>query len=706
VKFAAPCCASLFWLLILAAPLSPAETNGPLPQTRVLEGHRLYYAGELRKAADAYAKALKEDPSNLEAWLNGAIVHAELGERARSAEWLHRALSLAPQDGAVRTALAEAELRRNNPQEALDAVAGWPQAVPKDDPFAFIVQGRSQLALGFPKDAVQSLSQAAALAPLLSLAHFWLGQAQEAAGDSAGAVEAYRKAVQKDSYFSHARYQLVRSYLRTHRFYEAWKQAIHLLDADPRNSRFRVALAGITRKSVEETRPEVEERSAGSAPAAPEDERRESAGTPLPPEGKIPMLRVGLGTDSMGRIPPRRDVYFRCTSAFAILEAKNGRRLTTGAKNALWRVRQPRGAGRIEFYDENGKRRLVSKTPQLIKPENGSGLVVLKDVPADYGSASRGGGERPLRGSVEAAVGRKGLRLVNVVDLEGYTHGVLASEMPIKSPMEALKAQAVVARSHALYIQTVTRRHVKAGYDICDGQHCQVYWGVRNETARSRAVVEATRGRVAAYQGRIAHVLYASNCGGHSQSGCELQGWGDVPYWKGILDAPESVRRPISPWELRRWLRETPQAYCRGSDYVHPAHFRWTRYIPASDLEERINRSIKIGKLLGLQTLKRARSGHLNSVKVLGSRDSRVVTKEFSLRGLLGDGSQRSALFVVDTDVDKNGRPKAFTFYGGGWGHGVGMCQSGAMGRAQAGQSYADILAAYYPGIELGNLRY
>jgi SpoIID/LytB domain protein len=334
--------------------------------------------------------------------------------------------------------------------------------------------------------------------------------------------------------------------------------------------------------------------------------------------------------------------------------------------------------------------------------------VVLKDIPADYASVARGGGERPLRGAVEASPfpGRRALALVNVVDLESYTHGVLASEMPIVSPVEALKAQAVVARTHALFIKTVTLRHKKDGFDICDGQHCQVYWGVRNESAKSRAIVEATRGRVVAYEGRIAHVLYASNCGGHTQSGKDLRGWGNVPYWKGVTDADPRVRPPASPWELRLWLRTRPAAFCRASSFVHPSHFRWTRVIPAADLEDRINRSLKIGRLLGIRTLQRSPSGHLNSVAVVGSRQSPVVSKEISIRGLLGDGSQRSALFMVETESDEKGRPLRFTFYGGGWGHGVGMCQSGAIGRAGEGRSYADILASYYAGTQLGNLRY
>ena len=128
--------------------------------------------------------------------------------------------------------------------------------------------------------------------------------------------------------------------------------------------------------------------------------------------------------------------------------------------------------------------------------------------------------------------------------------------------------------------------------------------------------------------------------------------------------------------------------------------------VPATDLEARLDRSLRIGRLKGILPLKRSTSGHINEVLVRGSRRSRVIDDEMDIRGLLGVGSQRSTLFVIDTEYDTRGRPRGFVFYGGGWGHGVGLCQSGAMGRAERGQSYAQILKAYYQGIEIGNLRY
>ena len=279
--------------------------------------------------------------------------------------------------------------------------------------------------------------------------------------------------------------------------------------------------------------------------------------------------------------------------------------------------------------------------------------------------------------------------------------------MPIESPVEALKAQSVVARTNALYAMTVLRRHRKQGYDLCDGEHCQVYLGVMAESARSRSVVGATRGRIVAYRGKTAQVLYASNCGGHTQSGNDIPGWGETPYWKGVSDTPPgSPPQPGSPWELHWWLQSTPPAYCMPSRFVHPSHYRWTRVLSAKSLEEKFNRKTKLGKILGIHTLRRSDSGHLDTVLILGSRNNIKIKDETRLRNLLGVGSLRSTLFVVDTEYAQNGRPENFVFHGGGWGHGVGMCQSGAMGRADQRQSYEDILKAYYPDTQLGSLRY
>ena len=201
-------------------------------------------------------------------------------------------------------------------------------------------------------------------------------------------------------------------------------------------------------------------------------------------------------------------------------------------------------------------------------------------------------------------------------------------------------------------------------------------------------------------------MIYSSNCGGHTQSGKDLAGWGDVPYWAGVYDAPGSMPDPHSPWELRQWLYTWPPAFCKPSADVHASHFRWTRVMPWQDLEDKLNRKLKIGKLKTLRALRRSPSGNVNLLLVEGSKKKKKITSEFEIRGLLGLGSLRSTQFVIDYEYDAKGKPTAAVFHGGGWGHGVGMCQSGAMGRADAGQTFDQIIKAYFKGTELGQLTY
>ena len=136
--------------------------------------------------------------------------------------------------------------------------------------------------------------------------------------EGAGALEAYRSAVQGDSYFTNARYQLSRSYLRSKRFYEAWKQVTHLLNVDPRSSKFRKMLSGVSQKAIDRTKPEPEERAKGNG-------KREPLEPPVPPKGRLPVLRVGLGTNALGKPLARRDLAFRCTTGFSVLDAATGR---------------------------------------------------------------------------------------------------------------------------------------------------------------------------------------------------------------------------------------------------------------------------------------------------------------------------------------------------------------------------------------------
>ncbi|MBI4424066.1 MAG: SpoIID/LytB domain-containing protein [Elusimicrobia bacterium] len=718
-----PAAAALLGLLPLPLGFSASGPSGEPPALRAVapdadasvadaaaraeeaaaDGHRLYYAGEPEKALKAYERSVAIDPRAGEAWLSGSVVLQDLGREARAVQWLRKAKDLSQGDVRVLTALGWAELRAGDPAAAVrelrEALKGNPREL-----YALLGLGRALAAEGKPREALEPLAQAATLAPLVNAAHYWKAQVHEAAGDAAGAIESYKKAVINDSYFVEARYALGRAYMRADRFNEAAVQFSKILDVDPDNPRFK--------HLQKQVRPRVTRqlRESGTARRSP----REPLRAMLPETGNIPTLRVGIGTSVMGRPLARRSLDFHCDTAFAIVDDATGRTLAAGQARQAWTIRTSSDRkARLEVYNHKGKRVVRASGKFRIRPDlERGGMTILGDIPYGRGYYWVGAGDKALRGQVEVALhptNRKAFRLVNLVDLESYTHGLLSAEMPITSPLEALKAQSVVARSEALYMKLVTRRHRADGVDLCDEQHCQVYAGAGAESERSRMVVNATRGRVLAYKGRVAHGIYSSNCGGHTQAGHEISGWGAVDYWPGIADAPPSSRPyPRTPWELRWWLKDSPPAYCMptSSGHVHAAHYRWSRVVGAKDLEERIHRKEKIGRLLQLLTLRRAASGHVNGLLIKGSKRQLSVRRETSIRHLMGLGSQRSALFTIETEYGKDRKPEAFVFHGAGWGHGVGMCQSGAMGRAEQGQTYVDILKAYHPGTELAYLNY
>ncbi len=650
-------------------------------------------------------------------WADGAIAWAEAGRPDKAVIWQRRAAALNERPE-TRAAVGWALLRSAEPESADAEFARALASNPKSS-FALLGAGRAKLALGKPQEAVDLMTKAAQAAPGQSLADYYLGMAYEKLGDENEAAEAYKRSVGADSYFYEGRATLSRSYLRQRRYNEAWKHLQKLVEADPGSKLARTMLNKI-RPLL--SRSDDAAPMAGGGPVFADVTTHETESW----DGRIPSLRIGVSSSQMGRPRARQSATVHGNGAWRALDPKTGRVLLTAEAGQSWTLRRipankkkKKSRTRLEFRASDGKVAAIPGDAVLLKGEDpANSALTLEDDPEHA--------PRSFRGDLELALfaGRRTIRVVNIVGLEDYTHGVVSAEMPQRAPFEALKAQAVVARTHALFIKTVTKRHRKEGYDLCDEQHCQVYGGMHAETERTRSVVTDTRGRVAVYDGRPAHVIYSSHCGGRTQSGTDI-GWGAVPYWKSVEDSPINEPAPASPLELRRFLSDWPKGFDRPSSYVYPAHARWTRAIPAKALEEKLNRRFKIGKLRGLRVLRRVPSGHVESLLIIGSRKNAKLHDEMDIRSLLGVGSLRSTLFVVDVEYRKDyppapkppkrGKavkavpvltPETFVFRGGGWGHAVGLCQSGAMGRAEAGQNYETIVKAYFSGVEIGKLDY
>jgi stage II sporulation protein D len=713
--------------IAVSSPSAAAQPSSAPPKGRsssaVARARSLYFAGDVLDAAAAFESAVKTSSTDASTWLDGSIAWEEAGRPDKAVLWARRAAALSG-DQPANTALGWMLLRAAQAAEA-DAVFTRVLARDPDAEWAVLGAGRVKLALGRPDEAVPLLKRAEGYPLQQTLADFYLGRAEEMLGDSAASAEAYRRAVSSDAYFHEGRDPLTRAYLRQKRYKDAWRQLTRLAEAEP-GSR-------LTRALMDKVRPLL----------AKSSEPRPAPVGPVPvvvpatdseTQGGIPVIRVGLGTTALGKPRPRVSVTVRGSGPWRAKDPKTGRLLASCAAQESWTLRivPPRKAkgkkktvpARLELRALDGAVRAVPGDAVRLEPEDPAhGSLSIEDDPSRSGPFMLG---RSLRGAIEVSLfnRRRSLRLVSVVNLEDYTQGVVGAEMPPDSPLEALKAQALIARTHAMFIKDVSKRHRKEGYDLCDGQHCQVYAGLHAETERTRAAVAATRARVLTYKGELAHTIYSSNCGGSSQSGDDI-GWGHVPYWSRASDSPSPVAPPASPTELRRYLSTWPDAFCKPSGYVHPSHSRWSRVITAKDLEERINRKHKIGRLKGLRVLRRAPTGNVEALLVLGSKRNVKLKDEFDIRSLLGVGSLRSTLFVVDAEyraetppapkAKKKGKtpkpqtvlvPETFVFRGGGWGHAVGLCQSGAMGRAEAGQDYETIVKAYFAGVKVSPLDY
>ena len=276
--------------------------------------------------------------------------------------------------------------------------------------------------------------------------------------------------------------------------------------------------------------------------------------------------------------------------------------------------------------------------------------------------------EKPLRGVVDI-VRTENLKLmvVNHLDIEKYLYGVLYHEMPHYWPMEALKAQAITARTFAFYRGKNSR---DKDYDVTSDIYSQVYGGRESERWRTKQAVDSTRGKILSYDGRILPTYYHAICAGHTESA------------KVVFDID------LPPLEGRSCH------YCKGA-----RGFYWKAMFSYKQIEERLNEyGIKASGINFIEEGKRDASGRLLAVKIKDKSGTKEI-QGFKFRLALDPNVIRSTDFKIKIT------PKGVIFRGQGWGHGVGMCQWGAFGMARVWKSHKDILAFYYPGSRIVSMK-
>lgn len=286
--------------------------------------------------------------------------------------------------------------------------------------------------------------------------------------------------------------------------------------------------------------------------------------------------------------------------------------------------------------------------------------------PAGQGSVYVG--DRWYRGRIKLTRTPQGITAVNYVDLEDYLASVVGKEMYPTWPLEALKAQAVAARTYALYKR---QKPASSLFDMGDTVTWQVYDGMTGESQSTRAAVRATAGEILTYQGRPIEAVFHASSGGHTENSEDV--WSSaVPYLRGVRDFDQTA--PV---------------------------YQWTTRLSADQLKSKIS---GIGNIQALKPLKTTRHGRIASIQIVGDAGSRMMSGN-ELRKAL---KLRSSLFTITprfepvaSTAKTPAKTAFFEINGRGYGHGLGMSQWGAYSLAQQGYTYQQILQHYYQGTTL-----
>lgn len=654
------------------------EDATPTTMDRYQKALDLYYQGEFYQSLDLMATVVRANPADEGIRFDLTYLLREAGRFDEAISHLTHLVNTNPNQTAYWNALLATTYLAGNyyqvlaikPPEASAESAFW--------------KGLAAYELGVYVLAKDHLQQVITLSPFHPLAYYFLGMINLAEEDFAKAKTNLTQALTQDPNLFVALYELARADLGLGNYkaaYNRLKQAERVAPGNPQiQAELQNLVAAHPQLVVEEEKEAATHRKTAAAPRA----------VPLAgdPTG-MTTVRIGLA-EQVHTLWAKTGGPFRLTAA-------SGTEMLTGAPQIILRFSfSPQG--RIQVYNDRDHLLLESAEPVNLSYTDPGATTLLFQMEYGRGYFWAGEATRAYRGTIQLLPFSAGMTIVNQLTMEEYLYAVVPSEMPSSWPAAALQAQAIAARTYAY---ANLGRYKQRGFDLLGSVASQAYNGVTSENAAVRQAVDATRGQILTFNNKPISAFYSANSGGYSA--VPPVTWNFYPpYLQTVPDKlVEAHNGLLSPAKLADWVATRIPSYSSNPKYSARSAYRWRVIVPRSEIEHRLQKRAKIGQITGIITVGRAACGRVEHVLILGTEGQLRISGDAIRSGL---GGLRSNLFIVEPKMGPDGLPAFFIFTGAGFGHGVGMDQSGAAGMAADGYSAQDILGHYYPGTTITKL--
>lgn len=404
------------------------------------------------------------------------------------------------------------------------------------------------------------------------------------------------------------------------------------------------------------------------------------------PSGGGPKVKVGLYSGRSGVPSLVRSFSFICTSDFTLTDTRLGP-IAQGRGASQWTVLYDEMNRIYEVRDSVGSAAHSTTNSLRIVP-NTPGAVILIKNPELPGAHGVNRGDKEVSGELLALVREKGFWLISETQLEHLVAPSAAALAGGSRLPEHLKALAVTVRTRLTRLARLAS-HESREYALCDSAHCLPYPGLQAESAPAAAAAADTRGELLLLGDAPAPADYHRACGGFTAA--------------GVSDGGRALPR-LTPFSLyANTLKGPPDGLlCLSEDKTVSSDVYWTLLLEPKWIENRLNRSHKVGYLRALVPLRRGPDGKVKSLRADGTAGSAVIEGEDAIAAVLGAGALRSSLFSI-RPVYRGKYPRFFIVRGLGTGDGAGLCLLGAGGLAKArAAKYRDILKHYFPLYKVG----